>query len=157
MRTALCGSCPILLFFFSSSGIYREDQSVNARECAMSMQHPSETAMVRQQLTPKGQAILPLDKMLKQLYRTEGFGGLYRGIGAATVREMTYSTLRFGLYEPIAIQLDASNVEANSIFGAVRISVQRITTSRTHCGVATAAAFAECCCRCRSLLGLCGL
>ena len=33
--------------------------------------------------------------------------GLYRGFSAAAIREMSYSSLRFGLYEPIKIALGA--------------------------------------------------
>uniref|UniRef100_A0A6U4ULH9 Mitochondrial carrier protein n=3 Tax=Hemiselmis andersenii TaxID=464988 RepID=A0A6U4ULH9_HEMAN len=34
------------------------------------------------------------------LYQHEGVAGLYKGITAAALREMSYSSLRFGLYEP---------------------------------------------------------
>ena len=62
--------------------------------------HPIETAMVQQQLVPTGQKIPPLPSMLGKMVRTEGISGWYRGITASLLREMVYSSLRFGLYEP---------------------------------------------------------
>lgn len=63
--------------------------------------HPVETAMVRQQLTPGGVAVRGFGSTLGLIASKEGMTGLYRGITAATLREMSYSTLRFGLYEPL--------------------------------------------------------
>ena len=62
--------------------------------------HPIETAMVQQQLVPTGKQIPPLPSMLGKMVRTEGISGWYRGITASLLREMVYSSLRFGLYEP---------------------------------------------------------
>ena len=61
---------------------------------------PCETAMVRQQLLPKGQRTNFL-RALGGIWSAEGLRGCYRGIEAALLREMSYSTLRFGLYEPL--------------------------------------------------------
>jgi hypothetical protein len=38
---------------------------------------------------------------LKKLYQTEGSGGLSRGLSATILRELLYSTIRIGAYEPL--------------------------------------------------------
>lgn len=74
----------------------------------------------------------------RRLWSKEGLGGLYRGIAAATMREVTYSSLRFGLYEPIAIQLDAGNKEANAaVFGPVRACFGNLAESSPAAGPST--------------------
>ena len=39
-----------------------------------------------------------------ELAKAEGLGGWYRGITASILRELIYSSMRFGLYEPIRDQ-----------------------------------------------------
>jgi hypothetical protein len=43
------------------------------------------------------------------LFREEGVQGLYRGIGASLCREMSYSGIRMGLYEPAKQMLGATD------------------------------------------------
>ena len=62
--------------------------------------HPVESAMVQQQLIKKGTKVPPLPMMLYRIGKKEGLPGWYRGITASLMREMIYSSLRFGLYEP---------------------------------------------------------
>ncbi|KAG8461170.1 hypothetical protein KFE25_002359 [Diacronema lutheri] len=73
--------------------------------------HPCETTMVRQQLAGSLKDGGSLLSMSAQIVRTEGVPMLWRGFGAAAVREILYSSLRFGLYEPIKtlIGADASH------------------------------------------------
>jgi len=63
--------------------------------------HPMETAMVQQQLIKKGTKLPSWPVMMIHLNKTEGLVGLYRGLSASLLRELSYSSLRFGLYEPI--------------------------------------------------------
>ena len=68
--------------------------------CSQTTVHWTETTMVRQQLAAKGESG-NLYSMTRQIAAAEGVKGLYRGYSAAILREMTYSSVRFGMYEPI--------------------------------------------------------
>ena len=60
--------------------------------------HSTQTTMVRQQLASmRGEAKLGLWQQYLSIFRGEGARGLYRGFSAAATREMSYSSLRFGL------------------------------------------------------------
>eukprot|EP00960_Hanusia_phi_P055312 762935-Hanusia_phi.AAC.3 len=48
--------------------------------------------------------------------RNEGFFGLYKGMSAAALREMSYSSLRFGLYEPFKRVLGESDAKHTPIW-----------------------------------------
>jgi len=63
--------------------------------------HPVETAMVQQQLLKKGTKLPPWPVMLGRLYKLDGFSGPFRGLSASMLRELSFSALRVGLYEPI--------------------------------------------------------
>lgn len=64
--------------------------------------------MVRQQLYGGGKGgNTTVASAALHLLRTEGLHGAYRGYSAAMLREATYSSLRFGLYEPIKACLGA--------------------------------------------------
>jgi hypothetical protein len=76
--------------------------------CSQSTVHWTETTMVRQQLA-KGAEAGNLFSMTARIARTEGVKGLYRGYSAAMLREMTYSSIRFGLYDPIKVLLGATD------------------------------------------------
>ena len=68
---------------------------------AQSTVHWTQTTMVRQQLSAMGGGErLGFPQQVALIAREEGLPGLYRGFSAAAVREMSYSSLRFGLYEP---------------------------------------------------------
>ena len=63
--------------------------------------HWTQTTMVRQQLQSAATGVEPsFVSTLTGIYGDEGLLGLYRGFSSAALREMTYSSLRFGLYEP---------------------------------------------------------
>lgn len=68
--------------------------------------HWIETTMVRQQLAPGSTGML---SMAWAISKEEGPLALYRGISAASLRELSYSSLRFGLYEPIKQLLGAKD------------------------------------------------
>lgn len=69
--------------------------------------HWIETAMVRQQISATGN--IGFLRMALDVARKEGAGALYRGIEAASLRELSYSSLRFGLYEPFKELLGAGD------------------------------------------------
>lgn len=45
-----------------------------------------------------------LGQLVKKLYRSDGVRGFYNGISASLLRQLTYSTTRFGMYETIKKQ-----------------------------------------------------
>lgn len=47
---------------------------------------------------------------LAHIVRQEGLGGLFRGVAPAVLREMTYSAIRLGLYEPFKDLLGGTDV-----------------------------------------------
>ncbi|KAH8047387.1 thiosulfate transmembrane transporter [Aureococcus anophagefferens] len=60
--------------------------------------HGIETTMVRQQLASKP---LHMVATARAIVGAEGVASLYRGFAAAGLRELSYTSLRFGLYEPL--------------------------------------------------------
>ena len=75
--------------------------------------HWTQTTMVRQQLASASAGAEPsFVACVSGIYANEGVTGLYRGFSAAAFREMTYSSLRFGLYEPIKIAIGANGKES---------------------------------------------
>ena len=91
--------------------------------CAQLTVHWTQTTMVRQQLaamaTTAGSATAAADSaklgfaaQARQIFNAEGLSGLHRGLSAAVLREMSYSTLRFGCYEPIKFALGATGPDS---------------------------------------------
>ena len=80
--------------------------------------HWTRTAMVQQQLAGmRGEKPLGMLAQTASIWRGEGVRGLYRGASAAALREATYSSLRFGLYEPLKVALDTSGGRRSSRCG----------------------------------------
>lgn len=72
---------------------------------AQSFTHPIETIKARMQISNETGRVSKgnysgIFSTLKSIFNNEGFKGLYKGIKAAYAREMIYSSLRLGLYEP---------------------------------------------------------
>lgn len=61
--------------------------------------HPVDTCKVRLQNSRKAEYTNMFQTAAK-VVRQEGVRALYKGVGAALLREGSYSTLRLGLYEP---------------------------------------------------------
>ena len=57
--------------------------------------------MVQQQLLKKGTKLPPWPVMLVHLCKRDGIKGPFRGLSASILRELSFSALRVGLYEPI--------------------------------------------------------
>ncbi|KAF5581451.1 mitochondrial dicarboxylate transporter [Fusarium pseudoanthophilum] len=66
--------------------------------------HPLDLVKVRLQstITP---ARLSMAGMTTRVITTEGYAGLYAGLSAAILRQFTYSTIRFGVYEDLKSRL----------------------------------------------------
>jgi len=67
---------------------------------AVNFTHPIETYKTRLQVNGSGYS-------LANMIKTEGYGSLYKGIQAAYLREMSYTTVKLGGYGPIRDALGA--------------------------------------------------
>lgn len=68
--------------------------------------HPMDTTKIRMQNSgkrgpPKNNIHKSVFKTFRMIVKNEGVSGLYKGILPSMLREMTYSSMRLGLYEPI--------------------------------------------------------
>uniref|UniRef100_A0A1I7SUT3 Mitochondrial dicarboxylate carrier n=1 Tax=Bursaphelenchus xylophilus TaxID=6326 RepID=A0A1I7SUT3_BURXY len=70
--------------------------------------HPLDLAKVHQQTHFHN---LPLHKVFQRVYRSDGLRGLFNGLSAALLRQLTYSTVRFGVYHEIRRQLSGRKCE----------------------------------------------
>lgn len=61
--------------------------------------HPLDLLKVHLQTQQGGK--LTLGQMIVKIYRSDGIRGFYNGISASLLRQLTYSTTRFGMYETI--------------------------------------------------------
>ena len=64
--------------------------------------HPTDVVKVRLQLEgqkPAAQRFGSVPELVRGLVRAEGFSGLYSGLSAALLRQLTYTTMRLGLYD----------------------------------------------------------
>ena len=64
--------------------------------------HPTDVVKVRLQLEgqkPAAQRFASVAELVRGLVRAEGLAGLYSGLSAALLRQLTYTTMRLGLYD----------------------------------------------------------
>ena len=100
--------------------------------------HWTRTAMVQQQLAGmRGEVPLGMMAQTSAIFRSEGMRGLYRGFSAAALREATYSSLRFGLYEPLKVMMDTSD-------GKEELAVWKKVTAGLVAGAGAAAIASPC-------------
>mmetsp|Transcript_102183 Transcript_102183/g.288656 ORF Transcript_102183/g.288656 Transcript_102183/m.288656 type:complete len:301 (-) Transcript_102183:93-995(-) len=74
--------------------------------------NPIDVVKVRMQMRGEGAAAGPRVGVFhtgQEIIRTEGVSGLCRGLGASVLREMSYSGIRLGLYEPVKEVLGATD------------------------------------------------
>ncbi|OSS50364.1 hypothetical protein B5807_05070 [Epicoccum nigrum] len=69
--------------------------------CATLFTHPLDLVKVRLQTQAASGAKLNMSRMFAHIAKTDGIGGLYRGLSAAQLRQITYSMTRFGVYEAL--------------------------------------------------------
>ncbi|PVU99666.1 hypothetical protein BB559_000522 [Furculomyces boomerangus] len=82
--------------------------------------HPMDLLKVRLQTTKQANA--SVTSVIKQIYQTQGVSGYYRGLSAALLRQATYSTFRFAVYEIVREKFkrkDGTVSAAGSIFSGV--------------------------------------
>ncbi|PVH70626.1 MC family mitochondrial carrier protein [Cadophora sp. DSE1049] len=72
----------------------------SAASMAACVTHPLDLVKVRLQVW-QPEAPKSMLRMLPYIISNEGFRGLYAGLTAALMRQMTYSTTRFGVYEDL--------------------------------------------------------
>uniref|UniRef100_A0A0N5BF93 Mitochondrial dicarboxylate carrier n=1 Tax=Strongyloides papillosus TaxID=174720 RepID=A0A0N5BF93_STREA len=66
--------------------------------------HPLDLMKVHLQTQQTGKVTLV--QISKKIYSSDGFRGFYNGISASLLRQLTYSTTRFGIYETIKKTID---------------------------------------------------
>ncbi|KAH9908142.1 mitochondrial dicarboxylate carrier [Xylariomycetidae sp. FL2044] len=72
----------------------------SASSMAACVTHPLDLVKVRLQLR-SGDAPKSMSGTFMHIVRTDGVRGLYNGLTASLLRQMTYSTVRFGVYEDL--------------------------------------------------------
>jgi len=87
---------------------------------AASVTNPIDVVKVRLQMLGEGVGAgsapgFGVGSMALHVLRTEGAGGLYRGLQASLLREMSYSGIRMGLYEPAKQLLGATDPTSTSL------------------------------------------
>ncbi|KAI1707411.1 mitochondrial carrier protein domain-containing protein [Ditylenchus destructor] len=73
-----------------------------AGACAAGCTHPLDLLKVHLQTQQTGKLGLP--QMAVRIWSTDGFFGFYNGLSASLMRQLTYSTTRFGVYETVKKQ-----------------------------------------------------
>eukprot|EP00002_Diphylleia_rotans_P040679 TRINITY_DN970_c0_g1_i1.p1 TRINITY_DN970_c0_g1~~TRINITY_DN970_c0_g1_i1.p1 ORF type:complete len:298 (-),score=86.61 TRINITY_DN970_c0_g1_i1:432-1325(-) len=66
---------------------------------------PIDMVKVRIQLLGQGATVSPIG-IAKEIIQKDGFGGLYRGLSAALLRQATYTTARLGMYKKVTAALE---------------------------------------------------
>ncbi|KAL3092884.1 hypothetical protein niasHT_030073 [Heterodera trifolii] len=64
--------------------------------------HPLDLLKVHLQTQQQGKLSLP--GMSAKIYKTDGFSGFYNGLSASILRQLTYTTTRFAVYETVKKQ-----------------------------------------------------
>jgi len=77
--------------------------------------HPLDLVKVRLQTQEHGVPRKNMLQMFSHVAKTDGVKGLYRGLSASIMRQLTYSTTRFGVYEELK-QAFASKSDGNTSF-----------------------------------------
>ncbi|KAK6002097.1 hypothetical protein QM012_001735 [Aureobasidium pullulans] len=73
--------------------------------------HPIDLVKVRLQ-AQHYKGALDMAQTFKHIYHSEGVAGLYRGISASILRQLTYSTARFATYEKLKYMAENDGVKA---------------------------------------------
>lgn len=70
--------------------------------------HPLDLLKVHLQTQQTGKVTLP--QTVAKIFRSDGIFGFYNGLSASLLRQLTYSTTRFGIYETLKKQFPADQV-----------------------------------------------
>lgn len=90
--------------------------------------NPIDVAKVRLQMQGegvRGGAHSGLLGTLLHVIRTEGLSGLYRGVTASVCREMSYSGIRMGMYEPVKQKLGGTDPKHTSL--SIKVAAGALT------------------------------
>lgn len=71
--------------------------------CAACFTHPLDLLKVHLQTQQAGK--MTLFRMSKTVFATDGFFGFYSGLSASLLRQLTYTTARFAVYETAKKQI----------------------------------------------------
>jgi len=82
--------------------------------------HPLDLVKVRLQTQQNVAQKKNMIQMFKHIANTDGVPGLYKGLSASLLRQLTYSTVRFGIYEDLKSRLLSTH--APSLPGLIAIS-----------------------------------
>ncbi|PPJ53652.1 hypothetical protein CBER1_00881 [Cercospora berteroae] len=89
--------------------------------CAAIVTHPLDLLKVRLQMQSHEGPRKGMVGMFTHVVKSEGATGLYRGLSAALLRQITYSTTRFGVYEELKQTFD-DGVSKPSITSLIAMS-----------------------------------
>ncbi|PAV79116.1 hypothetical protein WR25_03198 [Diploscapter pachys] len=65
--------------------------------------HPLDLLKVHLQTQQQGK--MTITQMCSKIFKSDGFMGFYNGLSASLLRQLTYSTTRFGIYETVKAQI----------------------------------------------------
>ena len=95
--------------------------------------HPFDVCKVRLQINVSNESKTFINA-LSDIYKNEGFKGFYSGLSAALTRQLTYTTLRLGLYDVFREQVVNYNLNKYNYNG---INIwQKLATGLTAGGIA---------------------
>jgi solute carrier family 25 protein 14/30 len=83
---------------------------------AQSVVQPIETLKVRLQADSTPPKYKSMPHAFRLVVTNEGVAGLWKGMSPAALRELSYSTLRFGLYKPIKTALGAGTARDTPVW-----------------------------------------
>jgi len=102
---------------------------------AAAVTNPIDVVKVRMQMTGEGVASADARKQRGFLYtgrsmvQNEGLASLYAGLSASLCREMSYSGIRMGLYEPTKIALSGSSTKSGLVLKVLSGAITGATGS----------------------------
>uniref|UniRef100_A0A914KIS3 Mitochondrial dicarboxylate carrier n=1 Tax=Meloidogyne incognita TaxID=6306 RepID=A0A914KIS3_MELIC len=76
--------------------------------CAACFTHPLDLLKVHLQTQQEGKLSLP--QTCKKIYKSDGLLGFYNGLSASLLRQLTYTTTRFAVYETVKMQYSEGNL-----------------------------------------------
>eukprot|EP01084_Bolivina_argentea_P046664 85934_1 len=94
--------------------------------------HPADVLKVRCQI--REQEAVSMFNVAKNIYANEGFRSFYSGLSAAITRQLTYTTLRLGLYEVIRERIVTRNAANPNAKDGISIW-QKLGTGLTAGGI----------------------
>ncbi|OCK75337.1 MC family mitochondrial carrier protein [Lepidopterella palustris CBS 459.81] len=84
----------------------------SAAAMAALITHPLDLVKVRLQTRTPSSPQSMLSTFI-HIYRTQGISGLYTGLSASMLRQLTYSIVRFGVYEDLKIRFASTQTPSN--------------------------------------------